>query len=88
MRREARNNLMSDKILNQEKLKETVENIAKKYAALVEKRIDKTQELAGTDLHEIYEGIQMLGHIVATLERFSRMEREISQTAEPYPRTV
>ena len=34
-----------------------------------------------------YEGIQMLGHIVATLERFSRMGKT-DQTAEPYPRTA
>lgn len=58
---------------NNLKLKQTVESVAEKYAALVEKRIDETNELTGTDLHDIYDGIQMLSHIVATLERFSRM---------------
>lgn len=55
-------------------LKETTERIAEKYARLVEERIDKIEELTGKDLRDIYEGIQMLGHITATLERFSRME--------------
>lgn len=58
---------------NNLKLKQTVESVAEKYAALVEKRIDETNELTGTDLRDIYDGIQMLSHIVATLERFSRM---------------
>lgn len=73
---------------NTDKLEKTVKNVAEKYAELVEKRIDSTKELTGTDLHDIYEGIQMLGHIVATLERFSRMKNEIGSVAEPYPRTV
>jgi len=76
------------KMSNIEKLENIVKNVAEKYAALVEKRIDNTQELTGTDLHDIYEGIQMLGHIVATLERFSRMKCDTDSTAEPYPRTV
>lgn len=58
---------------NNLKLKQTVESVAEKYAALVEKRIDETNDLTGTDLRDIYDGIQMLSHIVATLERFSRM---------------
>lgn len=69
-------------------LKNTVEQVAKKYANLVEKRIDGANELTGVDLHDIYEGIQMLGHIVATLERFSRMDRGINLNAEPYPRVA
>lgn len=56
-----------------EELKEKVEKIAVKYADLVEKRIDSAEELTGTELRDIYDGIQMLGHITATLERFSRM---------------
>lgn len=59
-------------------LKETTERIAEKYAKLVEERIDSTEELTGKDLRDIYEGIQMLGHIMATLERFSRMENVIN----------
>ncbi len=54
-------------------LKQTVGRIAGKYAALVEKRIDGVQVLTGTDLKDIYDGIQMLGHITATLERFNRI---------------
>lgn len=69
------------------KLRETVERVAEKYAGLVENRIDSAKELTGQDLHDIYEGIQMLGHIVATLERFSRMDKT-DQTAEPYPGTA
>ncbi|EOS40588.1 hypothetical protein C808_00643 [Lachnospiraceae bacterium M18-1] len=57
-----------------ERLKEKVKNIAMKYADLVEKRIDSAEELTGTDMSDIYNSIQMLGHITATLERFSRME--------------
>jgi len=58
-------------------LKQTVERIAEKYAALVEKRIDNVQILTGTDLRDIYDGIQMLGHITATLERFSLMKSKL-----------
>ncbi len=55
--------------------RETVERIAVKYAKAVEKRIDSVQGgLTGTDLRDVYDGIQMLGHIVATLERASRMD--------------
>ena len=58
-----------------ENIGEIIERIACKYAILVEARIDNTQNgLTGTDLREIYDGIQMLGHITATLERFSRMK--------------
>ena len=74
--------------MKENELKETVERVAEKYASLVEKRIDRTEDLTGTDLHDIYEGIQMLGHVVATLERFSRMGKGIGNTAEPYPRAA
>lgn len=56
-----------------EELRAKAEEIAKKYYDLVEKRIDSTEILTGGDLREIYEGIQMMGHIAATLERLSRM---------------
>ena len=62
-------------LTEKEILRENIERIACKYATLVEERIDKTQNgLTGTDLREIYDAIQMLGHIIATLERFSRMK--------------
>ena len=57
-----------------DQLKEKAVQIAGKYFDLVEKRIDSAEELTGSDLRDIYEGIQMMGHITATLERFSRME--------------
>ncbi len=67
-------------------LKSQVESIAQKYADLVEKRIDGTNELTGDNLNDIYSGIQMLGHIVMTLERFSRIENGIDTAAESYSR--
>ena len=67
-------------------LKSQVESIAQKYADLVEKRIDGTNELTGDNLNDIYSGIQMLGHIVMTLERFSRIENGIDIAAESYSR--
>ncbi len=51
-----------------------VDEIAFKYAKLVNERIDKVENgLTGEDLREVYDGIQMLGHITATMERLSRM---------------
>ena len=67
-------------------LKSQVESIAQKYSDLVEKRIDGTNELTGDNLNDIYSGIQMLGHIVMTLERFSRIENGIDTAAESYSR--
>ena len=64
-------------------LKEKAKQIAGKYFDLVEKRIDNAEGLTGSDLRDIYDGIQMMGHITATLERFSRME-DSSPTAEPH----
>lgn len=34
-----------------------MERVAEKYAQMVEKRIDNAEELTGTDLRDIYEGI-------------------------------
>ncbi len=51
-----------------------VAQIAGKYFDLVEKRIDSAEELTGNNVREIYDSIQMMGHITATLERFSRMK--------------
>lgn len=57
-----------------------VDEIAFKYAKLVNERIDKVENgLTGEDLREVYDGIQMLGHITATMERLSRMD--IPETA-------
>ena len=57
-----------------------VNGIAFKYAKLVDERIDKVENgLTGEDLREVYDGIQMLGHITATMERLSRMD--IPETA-------
>lgn len=69
-----------------EELRAKAEQIAGKYFALMEKRIDSAEGLTGSDLRDIYDGIQMMGHITATLERFSRMEVS-SPTAEPYTET-
>lgn len=49
--------------------------IAEKYAGLVEKRIDDTEELSGQELRDIYDSIQTLGHIAATLERLNHIRR-------------
>ncbi|MCI9597881.1 MAG: hypothetical protein HFE75_11430 [Firmicutes bacterium] len=54
-----------------------VERVAVKYAKLVEKRIDSVNgELTGTELRDVYDGVQMLGNVTATLERLSRTELE------------
>lgn len=54
-----------------------VRRIAVKYAKLVEERIDAVQNgLTGEDLRDAYDGIQMLGNITATMERFSRIGKE------------
>ncbi len=55
-------------------LKEKALHIAEKYTDLVEKRVDATESLTGQDLRDIYDSIQMLGHITATLERFNNMK--------------
>lgn len=67
------------------KLKKKVESIAEKYADLVEKRIDNTEELTGENLKDIYSGIQMLGHIAMTFERLSRMENGNDPVDESFP---
>ena len=60
---------------NYKELIETTESIAAKYANMVEDRIDDVKNgLTGVDLKDVYECIQILGHIVATLERLSRMK--------------
>ncbi len=48
--------------------------IAEKYADLVEKRIDTIKSLNGLEVRDVYESIQILEQITATLERFKRMD--------------
>ena len=55
-------------------IREKIEEIAIKYAGLIEKRIDNTDTLSGEDINDIYDGIQSLGHIIASMERLERME--------------
>lgn len=63
-----------------EELYKTVERIAEKYAKLVEERIDNVHDgLTGTDLRDVYDGIQMLGHVTTTLKKI--------QPHENYPLT-
>ena len=60
--------------MKNEELKVIVDEIAVEYAKLVKERINKVENgLTGKDLCEVYDGIQMLGHIAATMERLSRM---------------
>lgn len=60
--------------MNLTNLQEKVVRIADKYADLVEQRIDGAESLTGQDLRDVYDSIQMLGHITATLERFNKMK--------------
>ena len=63
------------KIKENEKLYETVERIAEKYAKLVDERIDNVHDgLTGTDLRDVYDGIQMLGHVITTLKKIQPYE--------------
>lgn len=59
-------------------LKTKVEEIALKYAEIVEKRLIAAlseDETDSTALGEINDGIRMLNHIAATLERIDRLNR-------------
>ena len=59
----------------EETLCEIVDRIAVKYAKLVENRIDRAKNgLTGMDLREVYDGVQMLGNITATVERLNRID--------------
>jgi len=60
-----------------EKLKVKIETIAEHYADLIDVRIQKASnaELCDTTvMTEINEGIRMLHHAVAALERIDRMD--------------
>lgn len=61
-----------------EKLKAKVESIAENYADLVDKRIKTAQRaevIRGDVMAEINDGIRMLNHVAATLERIDRLSR-------------
>lgn len=62
-----------------EDLENKIKEIATKYADLVEKRLKSTlneEKIESTVMIEINDGIRMLNHIAATLERISRLKRE------------
>ena len=59
-------------MINNKEFRETVERIAVKYAKEVEKRIDR---MGNNSLKNLYDEIQLLGNMAATLERLSRTEK-------------
>lgn len=52
-----------------------IQGIATKYAKLIEKRIDNTDNLSSEDIHDLYDGFQSLGHIIASMERLERIKK-------------
>lgn len=59
-----------------EGFKSKIETIAEEYADVVEKRIQTAiyeSEINSTAMLEINEGIRMLNHVAATLERIDRL---------------
>ncbi|WP_024346545.1 hypothetical protein [Lacrimispora indolis] len=59
-------------------LESKVKTIAEKYADLVEKRLNsalKESDVESSAMCEINDGIRMLNHVAATLERISRLNR-------------
>lgn len=55
-----------------------VQGIAEKYADLVEKRLKaalREDEVESNAIVEINDGIRMLNHVTATLERIDRLSR-------------
>lgn len=66
-----------------EAFQKKVENIAEDYADLVSRNIQNAQAteiLTAETLNEVNEGIRMLNHVAATLERINRIQRG---TVEP-----
>ena len=62
-----------------ETLKKKVENIAEKYADLVEKNIEETIKkgnIDGCKMNEINDGIRMLNHVAGTLQKLSACDGE------------
>lgn len=65
-----------------ETLKEKVENIAEKYADLVEKRIEETIKngnIGSCEMNEINDGIRMLNHVAGTLQKLSACDEKTSE---------
>lgn len=65
-----------------ETLKEKVENIAEKYADLVEKRIEETikkENIGSCEMNEINDGIRMLNHVAGTLQKLSACDEKTSE---------
>ena len=61
-----------------ETLQEKIASIAEKYADLVAEQIDASMKLDSekdVDFDKINEGIRMLHHVAATLERMVRLQR-------------
>lgn len=59
-----------------ENLKTKIENIADKYADLVEKRLTTVVQqdvVESTAMYEINDGIRMLNHVTTTLEKINRL---------------
>ncbi len=59
------------------RFKEKVENIAEKYAVMVERNIDAKLAAGKTgdeDLREVNEGIRLLNHVANALERIDRLQ--------------
>lgn len=62
--------------MNIENLESKVEGIAEKYADLIEKRLTAAlneNEVESSAMVEINDGIRMLNHVAATLERISKL---------------
>ena len=65
-----------------ETLKKKVENIAEKYADLVEKNIEETIKkgnIDGCKMNEINDGIRMLNHVAGTLQKLSACDERTSE---------
>ena len=60
-------------------LEQRIVKIAENYASLIEKRLLealKETEEASTAMLEINDGIRMLNHVAATLEKISRLSQD------------
>ena len=79
-----KNLLQTAEIQIDKELKKKIVSIALKYANLVEKRIEKEEELDKENQYGIEDSIRMLGHITMTLERINRMESGIDFAIDPY----
>lgn len=65
-------------------LEQRIFKIAENYASLIEKRLLealKETEEASTAMLEINDGIRMLNHVAATLEKISRLSQDNDKAA-------